>query len=154
MSLFPTTLLISGGLLALSCTVQFFGLIGLSWVLHRRLSHHAHSMLKLSSQGGTIIAIVMGLFMLHAVQIWIYALTYFALGQIDTLEAALYFSASSFTTVGYGDITLSENWRLMAAAESANGFLMIGWSTAFLVSVTSRMHILEADIERAEHERH
>ena len=64
-------------------------------------------------------------------------------GVIDTFEAALYFSTSTFTTVGYGDIVLEPGWRVLAAIESANGFLLLGWSTAFLLQVVSRMRSVE-----------
>ena len=69
-----------------------------------------------------------------------------AIGEFDAIEPALYFSTSTFTTVGFGDLVLAEDWRMLAAAESANGFLLIGWSTAFLVAVTARVRIFEAEI--------
>ena len=88
--------------------------------------------------------------MLHTIQIWLYALTYLALGQFDAVEPALYFSTSTFTTVGFGDLILTEDWRMLAAAESANGFLLIGWSTAFLVAVSARVRMFEAEIEQSD----
>jgi len=115
--------------------------------MRRRYTRHPNQLTGLASQGATIFLVVLGLFMLHTVQIWIYALTYLAVGQFDAVEPALYFSTSTFTTVGFGDIVLSEQWRMLAAAESANGFLLIGWSTAFLVAVTTRVRIFEAEIE-------
>ncbi len=86
------------------------------------------------------IVIVLGLFTLHGVQIWLYALFYRAVGAFTTMEEALYFSASTFTTVGFGDLVLTKDWRVLASIESANGFLLIGWSTAFLVAVTARLN--------------
>ena len=66
-------------------------------------------------------------------------------------EAALYFSTTSFTTIGYGDVVLDKQWRLVSAIEGANGLLLFGWSTAFLFSVISRMRALEHDwLEHAE----
>jgi hypothetical protein len=55
-------------------------------------------------QMALILGVVQGLFFLHAVQIWVYAALYRFGGVIETFEAALYFSTSTFTTVGYGDI--------------------------------------------------
>ncbi len=98
-------------------------------------------------QGVGILIVVFGLFALHTIQIWSYATFYFVVGEFETLEEALYFSTSTFTTVGFGDITLNKSWRLFSAIESANGFLLIGWSTAFLVSVTARIRLLEAEME-------
>lgn len=139
---------LAGLLVAITCVVQFAGLVGLSWVLRRRFMRVPDEIIGIASQGMTIVLIVMGLFMLHAVQIWIYALVYLLLGELGTLEAALYFSATTFTTVGYGDVILNPDWRMFAAAESANGFLLLGWSTAFLVSVTTRVRVFEAEVER------
>ena len=47
----------------------------------------------------------------------------------------------------FGDVVLGPDWRLFSAIESANGFLLIGWSTAFLVAVTARLRIVEAEME-------
>ncbi len=148
--MFVTSLLLAAGLVLVTCAVQFWGLVGLSWVMRRHYMRHPDQLTGLASQGATIIMVVMGLFFLHTIQIWLYALTYLAIGEFDTLEPALYFSTSTFTTVGFGDLVLAENWRMLAAAESANGFLLIGWSTAFLVAVTARVRIFEAEIGQSD----
>ena len=67
------------------------------------------------------------------------------LGEFDSLEPALYFSTVTFTTLGYGDITLTEGWRLLSAFEAANGIILFGVSTAFVFAMIqkiyrSRMH--------------
>lgn len=64
---------------------------------------------------------------------WVWALAFLAVGEFDTLEAALYFAIVTFTTLGYGDITLSQSWRLLSGVCAANGLLLFGLSTAFLV---------------------
>ncbi|MCP2679342.1 ion channel [Maricaulaceae bacterium NA33B04] len=52
---------------------------------------------------------------------------------------------SSFTTVGYGEIFIESRWRIVAAIQSANGFLLLGWSTIFLLSVLTRLRSVEID---------
>ena len=47
---------------------------------------------------------------------------------------ALYFSAVNFATLGYGDIVMSERWRLLGPLEAANGILMFGVSTAVMTA--------------------
>ena len=74
-------------------------------------------------------------FLSHVVQIWIWAVVYRLAGEFDTMQTALYFSTSSFTTVGYGDVTASPDWRLLGSFESAAGMLLFGLSTAFLFEV-------------------
>jgi hypothetical protein len=87
---------------------------------------------------------VLGTFGAHIVQIWIWAIFYIAVGILPSWEEALYFSTSTFTTVGYGDIVLDENWRLVSSFQSANGFILFGWSTAFIFEVMSRLYKDEA----------
>jgi hypothetical protein len=55
------------------------------------------------------------------------------------LESDVYFPAVTFTTLGYGDITLSsEQWRVLTGIEALNGVLLLGWSTALLYAVVHR----------------
>jgi hypothetical protein len=98
-------------------------------------------------RGAIILFTVFGLVLLHSVEIWVYAILFMGLGQFHDLETALYFSTTSFSTIGFGDVVIDHQHRLIAAIEGANGFLLIGWSTAFLVSVNARMGLLEAQLE-------
>jgi hypothetical protein len=77
----------------------------------------------------------LGTFLSHVAQIWLWALVYLGLGEFDRLEPALYFSTVVFTTLGFGDIVVSPDWRLMASCEAASGLLLFGLSTAFLFEV-------------------
>ncbi|MAR00418.1 MAG: K+ channel TrkA-N [Oceanospirillaceae bacterium] len=126
--------------------VHFAGLTLLTALVRHPSLHHDSGIIPVWRQGMAILAVVLGLFLAHTIEIWLCAILYMALGQFSSLEEALYFSTSTFTTVGFGDVVLVE-WRMLAAIESAAGFLMIGWSTAFLVSLTSRLRILEAVFE-------
>ncbi len=87
-----------------------------------------------------LVSAVLGVFVAHIIQIWLWAIFYLLAGAIDTLEASLYFSTSTFTTVGFGDIVLNEQWRLVSAFQSANGFILFGWSTAFIFEIMSRLY--------------
>ena len=68
-------------------------------------------------------------------QIAAWAQLYVWLSEFDHFADAFYFSAVSFSTLGYGDIVLSRDYRLLGALEAVNGVLMIGVSTAVLMSV-------------------
>ncbi|NJM92635.1 MAG: two pore domain potassium channel family protein [Rhodospirillaceae bacterium] len=87
-----------------------------------------------------LILTVFGLLALHSVEIWSYAFLYAGLGEFETLETSLYFSAATFTTLGFGDVTLDVGRRLIAGTEALIGLILIGWSTAILVSLTTRMN--------------
>ena len=55
------------------------------------------------------------------------------------LQTAMYFSAVTYTTTGYGDVVLPESWRLIGAVEALTGILMCGWSTGFFFAVVTRL---------------
>lgn len=139
---------LAAALAVMTSLIHFVGLVALSaFMRHRRV--HPTNLTTLLGQGASILFVVFALMVLHAVEIWIYALTYLALGEFGgSIEAALYFSTTAFTTAGIGDVLLSSDWRMLGAAETANGFLLIGWSTAFLVSLSARVRAFQADIER------
>jgi hypothetical protein len=83
-------------------------------------------------------AVVFGLFATVGLEIWLSAFIYWVLRVADNFEAALYLSTITFSTVGYGDIIPAAQWRLVAALEGITGFLIIGWSTAYLVTASTR----------------
>jgi voltage-gated potassium channel Kch len=64
---------------------------------------------------------------------------YLMVDALPTLEDAIYFSLVTFTTLGYGDITLDERWRVLAAFEAANGIIMFGWTTAIIAATAHRI---------------
>ncbi len=87
-------------------------------------------------------ATVVILILLHALQIELWALAYLYLlpeENLSTMEEAAYFSFVTFTTLGYGDITLPEPMRIMSGIEALNGIMLGGWSTALLIAVVQRI---------------
>jgi hypothetical protein len=67
-------------------------------------------------------------------QLFIWALLFQMLGEFNTLSDAFYHSAVNFSTLGYGDLVMSERHRLLGPLEAINGVLMIGFSTAALIT--------------------
>ena len=76
---------------------------------------------------------------LHLSEITAWALVYVWRDALPDLATAMYFSAVTYTTTGYGDLVLPENWRLVGAVEALTGILMCGWSTGFFFAVTSKL---------------
>ncbi len=75
--------------------------------------------------------------LLHLVQISIWALHYAWAGAMPDLTTACYFSMVTYTTTGYGDLVLPQDWRLVGGIESLTGILMCGLSTGMFFAVFS-----------------
>ena len=75
----------------------------------------------------------------HLIQIALWALVYLLCGEMATFETAFYFSAQNYTALGYGDVVLSQRWRLLGPLEAINGLLLFGLSTAVLFAVLNRL---------------
>ncbi|MGC1467873.1 MAG: ion channel [Sphingorhabdus sp.] len=84
------------------------------------------------------LGLVLALFVLHGIEIWLYAFFYLIVGAIGDLETAVYFSTISYAGIGYDDRYIVPAWRLVAAIEGINGLLLLGWSTAFFVTMITR----------------
>jgi hypothetical protein len=131
-------------MVCLTVVTHLIGLLALLWVLRHGINRLARRE-KVIGQGALILLVVLGLAAIHAAEIWQYALAFIATGALGDLETALYFSTVNFSSLGYGDITLGNQWRLFGAIEAANGLILFAWSTAFLLSITRRLRILEHD---------
>jgi Ion channel len=137
-------LAVATGMVTLTVSAHFFGILGLLYFLRRRGSRfRAHE--STIGQGALVLFVVFGVFALHTVEIWLYAAFYHAVGAVGDFEAALYFSTVAFASLGFGDIVLTKEWRLVSAIEAANGVILFAWSTAFLLSVMARLRALEHD---------
>ncbi len=88
---------------------------------------------------GLLTSMALSLFVLHAFEIGMFALFYLGVDATKTVEASLYFSASSYATLGHPDIDFPERWRLLGAMEGVIGFLLIGWSTAVFVTDMNKL---------------
>lgn len=84
--------------------------------------------------------VVATLVVLHILEIAVYACFYYWQGITPNLETAGYFSITTYTTVGYGDVVLSKEWRVFGASEALVGILMTAWSTGLLIAVVNAVH--------------
>jgi hypothetical protein len=75
----------------------------------------------------------------HTIQVWIWALAFLVLGTFSTAEEATYFSIVTYTTLGYGDMTLGTDVRIFGALCAVCGLVTFGLSTAFLVGLVTRV---------------
>jgi hypothetical protein len=89
-----------------------------------------------------ILVVIGGVLVAHLVEVTLYAATYYfcevlgGIGHIDGLTEGgaldhFYFSITTFTTLGIGDVHPRGALRLIAGVGSLNGLVMIGWSASF-----------------------
>lgn len=126
------------------CVTVVVHLLGLSLILKFVGSPERHvrrrgPLVRMAFMG----LVICCLFTLHLAEIAIYALVYLVGGALLPFDSALYFSAVTFTTIGYGDLTVDGPWRLYAALEGLTGIILVSWSVAFLVTVMRRLEIWE-----------
>ncbi len=82
-----------------------------------------------------LLSMVMFLMLLSNIaQMAIWAALFLLLGEFEDFATALYHSAVNFVTLGYGDIVMTEPWRLLGPLEAVNGILMFGVSTAVMTA--------------------
>jgi hypothetical protein len=87
-----------------------------------------------------VLSIIMGfLFAGHLLQFSTWALLFIAIGEFNDFGTAFYHSTVNFTSLGYGDIVMSESWRLLGALEAANGVLMFGLTAGLVLSVMDKL---------------
>ena len=120
-----TVLIHTGGLILVALSVPY---------LASGLGLHRHDV------GRTVVMAVMvlGILAILTAEVWSWALAYLELGVTTGFNDALYLSTVLFSTIGYGGVAFDVHWRLMTGLEGIDGFLLIGWSTAFLVRASTR----------------
>ena len=84
--------------------------------------------------------------MLHMIEIAIWGVLYFARSLFPNFETSLYFSITSYTTIGFGDVLLPPAWRMLGGIEAVTGVLLCGLSTAFVFAIVNAM--FQARVQR------
>jgi hypothetical protein len=124
-------------LVMLTVIIHGVGLLLLSWTL-RKVIEGSRPHQTIAGTVVTMVFTVLGLFFLHTMEIWTRASAYLWLCALPTMKDALFFSTLSFSTLGAEAISAAPEWRLFGSFEGVNGFLLIGWSTAYLIPAWTR----------------
>lgn len=120
-------------------------LLGLA-IVTRVLRSHSNVFRSLRFLPSTLVLVAtFGIIAIHTIEIWSYAALYLALHAFRDLEEALYFSTVTYSSIGYGDVLLPHAWRILGAIEGAVGIIMLGWSTAYLVSLLTQLKLMRHD---------
>ena len=115
-----------------ACTTLTLLLLESRWVA-------PHALRSMATRGLVAMLVVNLLFCVGLLECALWAAAYLWVGALASWPEAYYFSATTFTTTGYGDVTLPVEWRPLGNFESVVGILMFGWSTALLVTVVQHL---------------
>jgi hypothetical protein len=125
-------------LVSINVSIHATGMVELmNWLMRKRV--------KIEKKFGTVeniflfIEIFAIILSLHLAQICIWAGFYTIWGGLKDFESALYFSITTYATIGYGDMVLPIGWRLLGTIEGVTGVLTFGWSTGVIFAVASRL---------------
>jgi len=119
-------------LIAATSLVAAFSWLGLELILIRTHQWAARPPHFLKLAFAILLALLWSIFMV-TVAVWIWAIAFWMLQIFVNIESAVYFSLVAFTTLGFGDILLPIEWRLLGGLAAANGLLIFGLLTAMLV---------------------
>jgi hypothetical protein len=133
--LFQITL---GSMVLVFCTFLHIGVqLRISRVLRRSklVQQHSTAWHTFLICAGVVLALLAS----HTVHLYIWALSLWLMGALPGHEQPIYFALVSYTTVGYGDVTLLPDFRIFGAMAAVNGILAFGLTTAFLVAFFPRV---------------
>ena len=131
-----STLLIGAGLVCATIVVMVSA-IAVAMYAFSRLELWLRSYRLIPRLMMGISGVVLWLMLALTASVWLWAGAFRAFGLFDTFEESLYFSVVAFTTVGFGDVVLGENWRLLSGLLAANGLILFSLVTAFLLEFIS-----------------
>lgn len=132
-------LLLGSATVFISMAIQVAVVVMMVRYLIRKIGKLEQTAPKFGFDTYVISMILLILFTGHLVQIGIWAMLFMNIGEFSDFDTAFYHSSVNFASLGYGDIVMSEKWRLLGALEASNGVLMFGLSAGTLLSVMSKL---------------
>jgi hypothetical protein len=110
-------------------------------LLHIATSKHPHSLLRPSYVPNFILLQFAAMVLLvgHLLNIALWAVLFCLCGEFEGFEAAYYYSAVNYSSLGYGDIVMSARWRLLGPLEAIDGVVMFAISTALFFALMMRL---------------
>lgn len=107
------------------------------WVIRSWKRHPVPTLFR----GWTVmLRFLVALLLLHALEVAVWAQFYVSEHCFGDSATAYYYSLTSYSTVGFGDVVLARPWRFLGGWEAMLGVLMFGWSTASLAALLHHLH--------------
>jgi len=133
-----TQLLIGGFLITMTIAVQAV-IIGIVETLFNRSRAWLVKPPRIAKLVLALTAVVLCIMIGVSISAWLWAGVYMWLGVFESLETSVYYSIVNMTTLGFGDIIITKEWRILAALEAADGLIIFGLSTAYLMEFISEL---------------
>jgi hypothetical protein len=134
-----TPLLLGCATIFVSMGIQLVAVVLMLKYLISIVSDKGRKSFSLGFNAYVLGVVLMLLFAGNMIQISIWAALFLQLGEFSDFSTAFYHSAVNFGSLGYGDIVMSEKWRLLGALEASNGVLMFGLTAGTLLAVMTRL---------------
>lgn len=135
-------------IVAIGVVVHTIGmLIFVEWLLQRFSMTEQHGLRHYMPMLIMVFCVVI---MLHVLQTSFWASFYYLEQLFPDYETSLYFSMTSYTTIGFGDIVLPKRWRLLGAIEGVSGVLLCGLSTAFIFAIVNALFRRRIEAEQTQ----
>jgi hypothetical protein len=93
-----------------------------------------------------MIATVSVLMAAHVLEVFVWALAYSIVDAAPAGTNLVYFAFVNYATLGYGDVTPVEDWKLLGPITAMSGALMFGWSTAVIFEILQKTMKISSDI--------
>jgi hypothetical protein len=131
-------LVVAFAIVAVCLMLHVFSIVLMAqWLVEHRAKREQQ--MRTRNYVGLLIASFSGIILLHMIEIAIWAVFYFMRSLFADFETSLYFSTTSYTTIGFGDVLLPRGWRMLGGIEAVSGVLLCGLSTAFVFAIVNAM---------------
>ena len=130
------------GMMVLTTMIHAMFMVGGMEAADWRLSHFG-SPRSHAEKAVLISALTVWMFLAIVIEAWLWAMLYLfhpLMTTLPDLQTSFYFSMVTFTTLGYGDVVLTGNWRTLASIQAANGVIVFGWTTALIFVFIQRVY--------------
>lgn len=120
--------------------------LGMAWfasLMRRHADTGADGSRSFAYFVGVLYAVMLALLAASLLQAGVWAVVFWLYEDFATFESAFYYSVVNFATLGYGDMVLKGELRLLGPLEAINGSLMLGLFASILFAVFSRMTMIK-----------
>ncbi len=132
------SLLLGGIMITINLTIQIMVVVFMVRYFFKRISK-IRNPVGFFEDSKILFLSLLGLFAGNLFQVGTWALLFLQLGEFEQYKTAFYHSLVNFSSLGYGDIVMSEKWRMLGGLEAGNGVLMFALTGGTILSLMNRL---------------